>query len=101
MTSPVAQTPDSPRHPDAVSRSFDPGAIVKDLLAEQHIAPDRWHITGGALWLGVFPSGVDIPAQGWKLHLSATPVSAVSVLERAARTLLRHGVGFKVAATPE
>lgn len=39
------------------------------------------------------------PAQGWKLHVSATPWSAPIVLERCLPVLLDYGVGFKVASS--
>ena len=39
------------------------------------------------------------PDQGWKLHVSATPLSAVDVLERALDVLLAEGVRFKVVTT--
>jgi hypothetical protein len=39
------------------------------------------------------------PEQGWKLHVSATPDSAVPVLEAALDVLLAHGARFKVVQT--
>jgi hypothetical protein len=39
------------------------------------------------------------PDQGWKLHVSATPLSAVDVLERALDVLLAEGARFKVVTT--
>jgi hypothetical protein len=36
------------------------------------------------------------PDQGWKLHVSATPLSAVPVLEAALEVLLAQGARFKV-----
>src|SRR5690242_10495664 len=36
--------------------------------------------------------------QGWKLHVSATIVSAVLVLDRVFPILIKEGVQFKVAA---
>jgi hypothetical protein len=39
------------------------------------------------------------PDQGWKLHLSATPLSAPDVLARALPLLLEAGVRFKVVNT--
>ena len=35
------------------------------------------------------------PDQGWKLHVSATPISAVEVLEAALDVLLADGARFK------
>jgi hypothetical protein len=39
------------------------------------------------------------PDQGWKLHVSATPWSAQSVLERSLPILLEYGVGCKIVST--
>src|SRR5579883_270819 len=42
------------------------------------------------------------PAQGWKLHVSATPANAAAVLERCLPVLLEHGTPFKVVrSTPD
>ena len=40
----------------------------------------------------------DVPRRhGWKLHVSATPLSAPIVLARSAEVLIRHGCSFKFA----
>jgi hypothetical protein len=39
--------------------------------------------------------------QGWKIHLSATPLSAVNLFERCAEALVRSECQFKVAASLE
>jgi hypothetical protein len=39
--------------------------------------------------------------QGWKIHLSATLLSAVDLFESCAQTLVRSGCQFKVAASFE
>ncbi len=51
-------------------------------------------------WVGVRRRDVRIPAQGWKLHVSATVGSAPEVLERSLPVLVAEGVPFKVAASP-
>lgn len=40
-----------------------------------------------------------LPQQGWKLHLSATLLSAVDLFERCAQTLVRSECEFKVAGS--
>src|SRR5690242_17659754 len=56
-----------------------------------------WRVRPHEFWLFVeSPAGVSRP-QGWKLHVSATPVSAPAVLARAAAVLIRHGCSFKFA----
>ncbi|HSK26436.1 MAG TPA: lanthionine synthetase LanC family protein [Jiangellales bacterium] len=52
-------------------------------------------------WLVVRPgnAGVASPRQGWKLHVSAHPSSARTVLDRCLPVLRAHRVRFKVAAS--
>ena len=65
--------------------------LLKELVAE-------WTITRDGFWYMVHPSnGFDVPAQGWKIHVSAAIENAVSILKRAARVALARGVPFKFA----
>jgi serine/threonine protein kinase len=48
-------------------------------------------------WCGVAGSAAVELVQGWKLHVSATPLSAPVVLHAAAQVLLSHGCRFKFA----
>ncbi|MFD7162359.1 class IV lanthionine synthetase LanL [Streptomyces violascens] len=59
-----------------------------------------WRVHHRDPWCMVTPVHHISRLQGWKLHVSATPVSAPQVLERAARVLVAHGCAFKFAATP-
>jgi len=54
-----------------------------------------WAIHTGTFSQQLFGTG-PWPDQGWKLHVSATPTSAVEVLESALDVLLAEGVRFKV-----
>ena len=68
---------------------------VAELLAE--LATD-WAITRDGFWYMVHPAnGFDIPAQGWKVHVSAAVQNAVSILQRTARVALTKGLPFKFA----
>lgn len=58
-----------------------------------------WQVTTGDFWCYVRPPAGVSRLQGWKLHLSATPLSAPLVLARAAEVLLRHRCAFKFAST--
>ncbi|MFI8100955.1 class IV lanthionine synthetase LanL [Streptomyces sp. NPDC086023] len=58
-----------------------------------------WRVETGGFWCRVSPPRHRHRVQGWKLHLSATPLSAPEVLGRAARVLIGHGCAFKFAAT--
>lgn len=63
---------------------------------------DRWQASDdGRFWCHVQPVDGACPAQGWKLHVSATPASAAAVLERSLPVLLAGGAAFKFARTPE
>ncbi|MCM1970523.1 class IV lanthionine synthetase LanL [Streptomyces sp. G1] len=59
-----------------------------------------WAVEPGEFWCHVRPSGVVRRAQGWKLHVSATPLSAPLVLARAAEVLTGHRAPFKFAGSP-
>ncbi|GAB1516343.1 class IV lanthionine synthetase LanL [Actinophytocola sp. KF-1] len=48
-------------------------------------------------WCYVTPPGHASRPQGWKIHVSATPRSAVAVLTAVSRVLLAHRVAFKFA----
>ena len=51
-------------------------------------------------WLAARPAVSPAGAlQGWKLHVSAHPASAMDVLKAVLPVLARHGVAFKVAAS--
>ncbi|MFI7601324.1 class IV lanthionine synthetase LanL [Actinoplanes sp. NPDC049681] len=60
-----------------------------------------WQVRPDGFWCFVQPSENRSRTQGWKLHLSATPLSAPVVLARAAAVLLAHGCSFKFARTLE
>jgi serine/threonine protein kinase len=69
---------------DPVRRTIDrriPWAIHGEVYSQQHFG------TGPAR------------DQGWKLHVAATPLSAVDVLEAALDVLLGEGVRFKVTSS--
>lgn len=81
-----------------------PAVLVADLPAEQD--PVRQLLTRWVPWVthgDVFSSqsfgAGPWPAQGWKLHVAATPLSAASVLDRTLPVLLAEGVRFKVVST--
>ncbi|WP_327738230.1 class IV lanthionine synthetase LanL [Streptomyces nojiriensis] len=59
-----------------------------------------WAVEPGEFWCHVRPGDVVRRTQGWKLHVSATPLSAPLVLARAAEVLTAHRAPFKFAASP-
>jgi hypothetical protein len=89
--------------PDQVVSTVDP-ETDRVLVDQVSIVLDRhggdWLMeTTGATWCMVSPVGQSIAEQGWKLHVSATPLSATLVLARSAEVLVRNGCAFKFAAT--
>lgn len=58
-----------------------------------------WRVDREDFWCRVGPVRGRMRVQGWKLHLSATPLSAPLVLAVATEILVRHGCAFKFAAT--
>ncbi|AXK35805.1 serine/threonine protein kinase [Streptomyces armeniacus] len=82
------------------SETQQPGHLyVDDFLAvrDETVALHGWHHSADDMWCHVLPPGHCSRPQGWKIHLSATPRSAVPVLQGAARVLLERGVAFKFA----
>lgn len=56
-----------------------------------------WQLNRAGFWCYVEPAAGRTREQGWKLHVSATPLSAPVVLARSAEVLLRHRCPFKFA----
>jgi hypothetical protein len=61
-------------------------------------AGDHWRFSVQGPWAHATPAGVETPEQGWKLHISATGVSAPDVLAATVPVLVAEGVPFKFAA---
>lgn len=69
---------------DAVRTPARPWSVERDE------GPDK-------TWIRVFQEGREMPDQGWKLHVSATSLSAEDVLRRSLEVLLSSEAVFKVA----
>jgi len=59
------------------------------------ILPPAWSLQHRNLWWDCVPEGADVPAQGWKIHVSATPAHSTAILVTVARILFAAGVPFK------
>jgi serine/threonine protein kinase len=70
-------------------------------LVELVLAGRAWRMRDDDLWCHLSPPGHRLRVQGWKLHVSATVVSAPLVLQRAAAVLVASGCAFKFARTLE
>jgi len=69
-------------------------SLVMDLVK---YCPDDWQIRREGFWSYVYPRRFAFPAQGWKVHVSATLANAASILQRTARILLENKTPFKFA----
>ncbi|SEB71675.1 class IV lanthionine synthetase LanL [Streptomyces sp. TLI_105] len=109
MSSPTAHSPSGPgpRRPRAESPADR--ALLPDLVraviarhAPEPTGPARadWSVEPGEFWCHVVPGGAVGRAQGWKLHVPATPLSAPLVLTRSAEVLVAHRAAFKFAGSP-
>lgn len=69
---------------------------VRSALARHGLVD--WRVEARGEWCVAEPFGGGGPVQGWKLHISATPLSAPVVLARVADILARRHCPFKFAA---
>lgn len=64
----------------------------------QRILPATWTMQRAGIWMHCQPPGVDLPDQGWKIHVSSVASTARIVLSIAAATLAVSQTAFKFAA---
>jgi serine/threonine protein kinase len=57
--------------------------------------PKDWRLSRGEIWTYCSLPGSDFPDQGWKIHLSATPAFASSILSTVAPILIDEATNFK------
>lgn len=87
---------------DAVAGPHDHEAdtTIRDVLTgalDKYSGGEVWTVRENGFWLSVSPPGHLGRDQGWKLHVSATPLSVPEVLERVAKVLCANRCAFKVA----
>lgn len=51
-------------------------------------------------WIGFTPDDVELPWQGWKIHVSAVPDRAQQCLDLVSALLIRRGTAFKFLRRP-
>ncbi|MER5207507.1 class IV lanthionine synthetase LanL [Streptomyces sp. NPDC002825] len=95
--SPYAPGPRRSRVESAADLALLPG-IVHAAIARA--AQEPWSVEPGEFWCHVVPGAAVGRAQGWKLHVPATPLSAPLVLARSAEVLVAHRAAFKFAGSP-
>jgi len=74
--------------------SYEFKALVEELITA--FAKD-WQITRDGVWYHVHPERFDLPVQGWKIHVSATPENSQAILSKVASIALANKVPFKFA----
>lgn len=62
------------------------------------LLPAGWSLTQQSIWCHCRPPATDLPAQGWKIHVSATAQNCAAILATVARVAARYVVPFKFAA---
>jgi hypothetical protein len=62
--------------------------------------PDHWHRTEQDDWLVFSPAGIRLPAQGWKIHVSACQDNAGRILDAIWDYCLPRELGFKFLRSP-
>lgn len=65
----------------------------------RRLGAQDWTVRPRDFWTHVDPPSAELGLQGWKLHVSATPLSASLVLLAAAEVLVDETASFKFAGT--
>ncbi|MFK4070826.1 class III lanthionine synthetase LanKC [Streptomyces sp. NPDC029674] len=76
------------------------GAAEADYPLSGAEPPDGWTRTIGPEWVVLAPPEPRLPAQGWKIHVSATPDNAEHVLDTVAKYCTTERVMFKFLRGP-
>jgi tRNA A-37 threonylcarbamoyl transferase component Bud32 len=72
-------------------------SVVEDHL--RGISGD-WRITRDGVWFHVHTPRIEIPAQGWKVHLSSLPDNSIRILKATATVAIQSDIPFKFALDP-
>lgn len=64
------------------------------------LLPAQWQLVERGIWLSATPAKYILPAQGFKLHVSATHETAVETLRRVVPACVEMQVPFKCAGSP-
>src|SRR5829696_5368500 len=63
--------------------------------------PTGWQRSERYIWVALRPLGVELPAQGWKIHISGTLDNAEDILGIAWDFCLKNNVSFKFIRSAE
>ena len=84
----------------ADSTWYEPLALVDDRRSRFRLAagelPAGWHRGQDDVWVALTPSADDsLPAQGWKIHVSATPANADATIQAVWNVCRELGLPWK------
>ena len=74
------------------------GPAYRDVLPP---TPDGWDAGGNGEWASLTPRAAELPAQGWKVHVSASVADAEEILRRTRDYCVEHHLPFKFLTSPE
>jgi class III lanthionine synthetase len=57
--------------------------------------PEGWRRTERDVWVGLHPTRITVPDQGWKIHVSSTPENAEDILKTVWDFCVDHEIPFK------
>ncbi|MEW4221797.1 class III lanthionine synthetase LanKC [Rossellomorea marisflavi] len=64
-------------------------------LARSQIPLEKWKVKRSNLWFYAHPDGVELPLQGWKIHISATIENYKEILKKSVEYLVANSIPFK------
>ncbi|GAA4946980.1 hypothetical protein GCM10023205_03570 [Yinghuangia aomiensis] len=78
------------------------GTLVERVRAAlDRYEASTWDLRVDDLWCTATPIGVELPKQGWKIHVSSATDGAAEVLDRVCDVLVPRRAAFKCAAGTE
>ncbi|NHQ86629.1 protein kinase/lanthionine synthetase C family protein [Iodobacter sp. HSC-16F04] len=78
--------------------AYKPSMFYYEHVSE--LLPSMWRLNQGHFWTQTLSPKAKHPAQGWKIHVSALPESALRILNKVASVCFSYGVEFKFASDP-
>lgn len=64
------------------------------------LLPPDWMMNRSAVWISCVPRSVNVPFQGWKIHVSGSVSNALALLGAVVPILADRRISFKFAADP-
>ncbi|MBB0232573.1 class III lanthionine synthetase LanKC, partial [Streptomyces calidiresistens] len=76
------------------------GGTSREFPAARRPVPTGWTTGRAGDWLHLHPEGVELPAQGWKIHVSARPGNAAGIAEVIHDYCVPRRLSFKFVPSP-